>query len=224
MINEFRHKIKQNSFISSQTAFKLAHRWQTKWSTSKRYTIIIFFVKNLMQRWHVFDEKRIDFIKIEKSRFSLSSSKNLRREEFHANDITTKRKREKRIENFEDKKSIKSKQTIYEKTKLEKKKQERKNVFYVKTNLLLIFAQSTIYFRIHSTKFTTFLIYEKWLFLMNFNKIIIKNSIWILTQSKWLTSRLTIREMKILRINQDHFSRWKKSFTILNESRRFLDV
>ncbi len=57
-----------------------------------------FSVKNLMQRWHVFDEERIDFIKIEKSRFLLSSSENSKREEFHANDMTMKKERQKKVE------------------------------------------------------------------------------------------------------------------------------
>jgi hypothetical protein len=81
-------------------------------------------------------------------------------------------------------KSIRSKRAIYEKTKLEKKRQERKDVFYVEIDLRLIFVQLTTHFRIHSAKSTAFLIHEKWSLSMNSNKIITKNSIWILTRSK----------------------------------------
>jgi hypothetical protein len=45
---------------------------------------------------------------------------------------------------------------------------------------------------------------------MNFSKIITKNSIWILTWSKWSTSRLTMREMKISRIKLRSFLEMKK--------------
>ncbi len=167
-----------------------------------------------MQRWHVFDEERIDFIEIERSRLSLSSSENSRREESHADDIMTKKKRQKKklknCENFEDKKSIRSRRTIYEKTKLEKKRQEKKDVFYVETDLRLIFAQSTTHFRIHSAKSTAFLIHERWSLSMNSSKIITKNSIWILTRSKWSTSRLAMREMKISRMRSRSFLEMKK--------------
>jgi hypothetical protein len=132
MINKLRREIKQNSFISSQATFKLAHRWQTKRSTSKQHIIMTFSVKNLMQRWHVFDEKRIDFIEIEEFRFSLSSSENSRKEESHANNIMTRRRRQKRIENFKNKKSIKNKQTIYKRTKLEKKNKKEKTFFMLR--------------------------------------------------------------------------------------------
>jgi hypothetical protein len=104
----------------------------------------------LCQRFDValtlFDERRIDFIKIERSRFSFSSNKNSKEEELHANNIMTKKKRQKKLKIFKDKKSIRNKRTIYEKTKLEKKKQENENVFYVEIDLRLIFAQFTTHF------------------------------------------------------------------------------
>ncbi len=107
-------------------------------------------------------------------------------------------------------KSIRSRRAIYEKTKLAKKRQEKEDVFYVETDLRLIFAQSTTHFRIHSAKSTTFLIHEKWSLLMNFSKIITKNSIWILTRSKWSTSRLAMREMKISRMRSRSFLEMKE--------------
>jgi hypothetical protein len=64
-------------------------------------------------------------------------------------------------------KSARSKRTIYEKTKLEKKRQEREDVFYVEADLRLIFAQPTTHFRIHSAKSTAFLIHERWSLSMN---------------------------------------------------------
>jgi hypothetical protein len=96
-----------------------------------------------------------------------------------------------------------------------KKENKKKKRFLCWDRFIFYLRSIYTHFRIYSTKFTTFLIYKKWSFLINFSKIITKNSIWILIWSKWSTSQLTMREMKISRLksklisqNEKNHSQW----------------
>ncbi len=206
-------------------ALRHSQRLHTTRLTLKTHLRVKFSIKNLIHFWQHFDLEflsRTILRNFDNERLNLMTLRSIERE-FYTNDIKRVSKKDflkqtKKIDKNNNKIEKRNEKKVWSKTK------KKKSFFKSKIFLRFIFVFFTTHFRIYHLRFTAFFIHEKWSFSMIFKKNHTKNSIWILSRSKWSSSRLIIRKTSISRMKNAWFLAWKKTITIVNDNRDLHDV